>query len=91
MKAKNMTLSISLTSQMENIVRAKIDSGMYSSANEVLNEALRLLDEYDQIRVKRLHSLRNDIEEGINSGKGKKVTADEVINKARANKESGKA
>ena len=31
-----MTLSISLTPQLENLVRAKIDSGMYSSASEVV-------------------------------------------------------
>ena len=81
-----MTLSISLTPQLENMVRAKIDSGMYSSASEVVREALRLLDEQDQLRSRRLETLRNDIDEGIKSGRGRKVTAEEVIKRARTKK-----
>lgn len=81
-----MTLSISLPSQLEKSVRARIASGMYSSASEVVREALRLLDEYDQLRGKRLEALRADLQEGLRSGKGRKVSADEIINRARAKK-----
>jgi antitoxin ParD1/3/4 len=81
-----MTLSISLTPHLENLVRAKIDSGMYSSASEVVREALRLLDEQDQMRNMRLETLRKDIDDGLKSGRGRKVTADEVITRARAKK-----
>ena len=44
-----MTLSISLTPQLEGLVRAKVSSGMYNSASEVVREALRLLDRQDQL------------------------------------------
>jgi antitoxin ParD1/3/4 len=81
-----MTLSISLTPQLENMVRAKIDSGMYSSASEVVREALRLLDEQDQLRSKRLEALRKDIHDGLKSGPGRKSTADDVIRRARSKK-----
>lgn len=81
-----MALSISLTPQLENMVRAKIDSGMYSSASEVVREALRLMDEQDQLRKNRLETLRKDIDDGINSGPGRRRTADEVIKRARAKK-----
>lgn len=81
-----MTLSISLTPQLEESVRARIASGMYSSASEVVREALRLLDEYDELRGKRLDALRADLEAGLRSGKGRKVTADDVIQRARARK-----
>jgi antitoxin ParD1/3/4 len=83
-----MTLSISLSPQLENMVRAKIDSGMYTSVSEVVREALRLLDEYDQLRNKRLETLRHDLEDGIRSGKGRKVTADEVIKRAKGKRPS---
>jgi len=81
-----MTLSISLTPQLENLVRAKIDSGMYSSVSEVVREALRLLDEHDQLRNMRLEILRKDIDDGIKSGSGRKVTANQVIQRARVKK-----
>lgn len=78
-----MTLSISLTPQLENLVQARIASGMYSSASEVVREALRLLEEYDLIRAKRLADLRADIDAGLKSGRGRKITAADVIKKAR--------
>lgn len=81
-----MTLSISLTPQLENMVRAKISSGMYSSASEVVREALRLMDEQDQLRKNRLETLRKDIDDGIKSGAGRKRTAEDVIKRARAKK-----
>ena len=81
-----MTLSISLTPQLENMVRAKISSGMYSSASEVVREALRLLDEYDQLRGKRLETLRRDIQLGIESGAGQATTAQEVLRRVRDKK-----
>ncbi len=81
-----MTLSISLTPQLENMIHAKIASGMYSSASEVVREALRLFEEYNQLRSKRLETLRADLEAGIKSGKGRKITADVVIKRARSKK-----
>ncbi len=86
-----MALSISLTPQLENMVRAKIDSGMYSSASEVVREALRLMDEQDQLRKNRLETLRKDIDDGINSGPGRRRTADEVIKRARAKKSKARS
>jgi len=63
-----MTTNINLSPQLENIVRQKIASGKYASVNEVVSEALRLLDERDQIDSLRLENLRKDIHDGVNSG-----------------------
>ena len=41
-------MNISLTPQLEALVRAKVDSGRYTSASEVVREALRLLDEHER-------------------------------------------
>jgi hypothetical protein len=38
-------MNVNLTPQLEELVRAKVASGMYSSASEVVREALRLMDE----------------------------------------------
>jgi len=44
-------MNISLTPQLEELVRAKVESGMYNNASEVVREALRLLDEYERLRA----------------------------------------
>lgn len=36
-----MTIHVSLPKELENSVHAQVDSGMYSSASEVVREALR--------------------------------------------------
>lgn len=72
-----MTLNVSLTPQLEELVKTKVSSGMYNSASELVREALRLLDERDQVREMRLQALRKAVQEGIDSGPG--IPADEVF------------
>lgn len=74
-----MTLNVSLTPQLEEMVRTKVASGKYNSASEVLRDALRMLEERDQIREMRLQALRKAIQEGIDSGPG--LPADEVFDR----------
>lgn len=76
-----MTLNVSLTPQLEELVKAKVSSGMYNSASELVREALRLLDERDQVREMQLQALRKAVQEGIDSGPG--VPADEVFDRLR--------
>ncbi|HTC65456.1 MAG TPA: type II toxin-antitoxin system ParD family antitoxin [Candidatus Saccharimonadales bacterium] len=63
-----MPMNISLTPHLEEMIRAKIASGSYNSASEVVREALRLLEEEDQLRSLKLQKLREDIREGLQSG-----------------------
>ena len=37
-------MNVSLTPQLEQMVRAKVESGLYASASEVVREALRRMD-----------------------------------------------
>lgn len=43
-------MNVSLTPQLEQFVAAKVESGRYTSASEVVREALRLLEEQEQAR-----------------------------------------
>jgi antitoxin ParD1/3/4 len=58
-------MNISLTPQLEEFIRRKVNSGLYHSASEVVREALRLLEERDRLREMRLKILRKEIQEGI--------------------------
>ena len=61
-------MNISLTPQLEELVKRKVDSGLYVSASEVMREALRLLEERDRLNAMRLEELRAEIEKGLDSG-----------------------
>lgn len=61
-------MNVSLTPQLEELVKKKVDSGLYGSASEVMREALRLLEERDRIHAIRLEELRAEIKKGLESG-----------------------
>lgn len=63
-----MQMNINLTPQLAEMVRAKVSSGLYNSASEVVREALRLMEREDQLRAVTLAQLRQDIQEGLDSG-----------------------
>ncbi len=60
-------MNISLTPELEQLVKQKVESGMYHSASEVIREGLRLLKEQDELRSVRFEDLRREIGEGIAS------------------------
>lgn len=43
-------MNVSLTPELDRFVVEKVESGRYTSASEVVREALRLLEEFDQAR-----------------------------------------
>ncbi|MEO5331165.1 MAG: type II toxin-antitoxin system ParD family antitoxin [Magnetococcus sp. YQC-5] len=61
-------MNISLPPHLEELVKEKVDTGLYNSASEVIRDALRLLEERDQMRKLRLEELRREIQKGIDSG-----------------------
>ena len=63
-----MPMNIRLTPHLEKMIRAKIASGSYNSASEVVREALRPLEEEDQLRSLKIQSLREGIRDGLESG-----------------------
>ena len=71
-------MNISLNPHFEELVKGKVQSGLYNSVSEVMREALRLLEERDQLRDLRLEELRSEIQKGINSGEATPLNIEEV-------------
>jgi antitoxin ParD1/3/4 len=64
-----MSMNVSLPPELEARVRQRVESGMYGSASEVIREALRLFEAYEQVKTAKLDSLRQDIAKGLNDAK----------------------
>lgn len=58
-------MNVSLTARLEKLVSRKVTSGLYHSASEVIRAGLRLLEEQDEIRQRRLKELRHEIALGL--------------------------
>lgn len=78
-----MTMNVNLTPQLEEMIRQKVASGLYTSASEVVREALRLMEEQDRLRTAKLEQLRQDIREGLNSGDATPWDAEEIKREGR--------
>jgi len=79
-------MNISLTPHLEAMIREKVESGSYNSASEVVREALRLLEEGDQLRALKMQRLRRDIQEGLESGPSARFDPQEIKHTAREKK-----
>ncbi|MEN7548423.1 type II toxin-antitoxin system ParD family antitoxin [Rapidithrix thailandica] len=73
---------VSLSKQCEKFIESMLASGQYHSASEIIREGLQLLEERNKIRDLRFDSLRKEIDQGLQSGKGKAWNADEFFAKA---------
>ena len=58
-------MSISLTHDQERFIRTKLQAGKYRSAEEILEIALRLLDEYDRSEAEWVEEVRAKIDAAI--------------------------
>lgn len=58
-------MNVSLTPELEAMVQAKVKSGKYNSASEVVREGLRLIQERDVVLEARLEELRGKIQVGL--------------------------
>ncbi len=63
-----MNISVSLTPELIGLIKAKVESGRYTSTSEVVREALRLLERADRQEAERVKALRRAWREGIESG-----------------------
>jgi antitoxin ParD1/3/4 len=68
-----MSMNVSLPPELEARVRQRVESGMYGSASEVIREALRLFEAYEQVKTAKLDSLRQDIAKGLSDAKNERA------------------
>lgn len=83
-----MGMNVNLTPHLEEMVRQKVSSGLYTSASEVVREALRLMDEQDHLREAKLAQLRQDIRSGHDSGPATAWDAESVKSAGRARRQA---
>lgn len=60
-------MNVHLTSELERIVQRKVKTGRYNSASEVMREALRLMEERDQLLKFRKDELSRKIAAGLDA------------------------
>jgi len=67
------------------MVHGKVQAGRYNSASEVVREALRLMEERDQIKAMHKEELRNKIAAGLQSlAEGRGVDGEAVFARLEA-------
>ena len=73
------TRNVTLTDELDNFVLAKVASGRYENASEVVRAALRSLEREEQEYEAKLAALRTAIDDGDGSG----VAEDNVFARVR--------
>jgi antitoxin ParD1/3/4 len=76
-------MNISLNPQLEELVKRKVQSGLYGSASEVMREALRLLEERDRLHALRLEELKTEIKQGLESGEPTPLNIEKIKSRGR--------
>jgi antitoxin ParD1/3/4 len=85
------TRNINLTEHLDHFVERQVASGRFSSASEIVREALRLLEEQEEERKAKLRALRQAAKSGfdeIDQGKGVVLKGKKAIDQFIANIET---
>jgi antitoxin ParD1/3/4 len=73
-------MNVTLTPELEKLVDLKVKDGGYTSVTEVVEDALRLLDERDRLLALRKDDIRQKIDAGMASlREGRGVDGDGVF------------
>ena len=72
-------MDVTLTPELHHFVQTELASGRYTSANEVIKEALHLLEEHNQTRTAQLEAFNQELDRRIASlDRGEFVTPEEL-------------
>ena len=58
-------MNVHLTPELDQLVQRKVKSGRYNSASEVVREALRIMEQRDEVRSIQLQELRNRMDRAL--------------------------
>ncbi len=77
-------MNVNLTPELEQLVSQKVSSGLYNSASEVVREALRMMQQRDELRRIQQDELRKEVQKGIDALRAGKFTeyetAEDLVN-----------
>ena len=79
-------MNITLGNEFERRISKKIDTGLYTSASEVIREGLRLLFEKDLIRERQFELLKEEVSKGfiqLDSGSSGNSSVADIFKKAQ--------
>lgn len=77
-------MNVSLTPELESFVQSKVSTGRYTSASEVVREALRLLEEYEKARTGQLGEFRAAVDRRLASlDRGEGIDGETVFARIR--------
>jgi antitoxin ParD1/3/4 len=74
------TVNVSVSPALEGLIRRKVESGLYESIGQVIQEALLLLEERDQVTLMRRERLLAEIAKGVYQADNRQlIDFDEVL------------
>jgi antitoxin ParD1/3/4 len=75
--AEEFAMDVTLTPELERLIHDKVASGLYTSEDEVIREALRLLKDRDELRILAVEDLRREVQKGLDQlDRGESVLLD---------------
>ncbi len=80
-------MEVTLTTQIENILRGKVESGQFSSIEEAANEMIALALEEERLSNEDVEDLRREVQLGIDQadrGQFVEFTAEQIIAEKKA-------
>ena len=84
-------ISIAITRQQHDLVKAAIERGDYASTSEVIRDALREWELKERLRASQIEEIRRLWDEGIASGPSVELDIHDIIARARARATVAKA
>ena len=77
-------MNVHLTPELEQLVHSKVQTGRYNSASEVVREALRLMEDRDELLKLQRGEIRSQIAQGLGSlRKGKGIDGEEAFRRLK--------
>jgi antitoxin ParD1/3/4 len=85
MKSTNMrTLTVSLTPHQAEMKQSAVENGGYASNSEIVRDALRLWEQREEVRQLEMARLKKAYGEGMASGEGRHISADQLLAELKA-------
>lgn len=83
-------MNVHLTPELEQLVQTEVRSGRYNSASEVVREAIRLMEQRDELRAIQIQELRGRMDRALaESARGEGADGEEFLQGLMEDLEAG--